>query len=139
MFKTSGINIWFQRNTHCPVCRYDIRHYVTPIIREDEEDDEDSQEDINLQDADESEFDDVIRELNQELNEELNGARTEPTPSTSSNVPSYSTSPITNLLATAVRSFINTELQHLPENSPFNELIYTFDIPIDISGGRYRI
>jgi hypothetical protein len=43
------------------------------------------------------------------------------------------------MLASAVRTFINNELNHLPENGQFNELIYTFDIPIDISGGRYRI
>jgi len=135
IFKESGIREWFQRNVRCPVCRYDIRTYVRPVnSREDEGESVGGQE--------ETEFDDVIRELNEELNQDLNGSRTEPTPSTSSATTasaSTSTSPLTNILATAVRSFINNELQYLPENSPFNELIYTFDIPIDISGGRYRI
>jgi len=124
IFKTTGINIWFERNTHCPVCRYDIRHFV--------------RQDNSLE---ETEFDEVIRELNEELNEELNGTRTQSTPSTSANSSSTVplSTPFTNILSNAVRSFINSELQHLPENNPFNELIYTFDIPIDISGGRYRI
>jgi len=130
IFKEGGIREWFQRNVRCPVCRYDIRTYVRPVnYREDEEESVGGQE--------ETEFDDVIRELNEELNQD---SRTEPTPSTSSaTTATASTSPITNILATAVRSFINNELRYLPENSPFNELIYTFDIPIDISGGRYRI
>jgi len=27
-FRNSAIQNWFQRNTHCPVCRYDIRDYL---------------------------------------------------------------------------------------------------------------
>ena len=115
-FKPAGIERWFQRNSHCPVCRYDIRHYVR-----------------HNNSIEDTEFDEVIRELNE--------ARTEPTPSTSSAASSTLPlrTPLASIFTNAVRSLINNELQHLPENSPFTDLIYTFDIPIDISGGRYRI
>lgn len=130
IFKESGIREWFQRNVRCPVCRYDIRDYIRPTVGEDDEN--------SSNDHEETEFDDVIRELNQELNTELN--RTQPTQPTQSTARTdSSTNPITNLLTNAVRSFINNELQHIPANSSFNELIYTFDIPIDLSGGTYRI
>jgi hypothetical protein len=29
IFKESSLRSWFVRNTYCPVCRYDIRHYTT--------------------------------------------------------------------------------------------------------------
>ena len=28
IFKWSALRSWFSRNSHCPVCRYDIRQYV---------------------------------------------------------------------------------------------------------------
>ena len=32
IFTPSGIESWFQTNVRCPVCRYDIRDYRTPIV-----------------------------------------------------------------------------------------------------------
>jgi hypothetical protein len=142
IFRETGLREWFQRNVRCPVCRYDIRNYVMQHTIENNRDEngnnrnnqnENETENNENDENDESEFDDVIRELN----EEIHATRTQPTPSTSSNTSSIT--PLTSMLASAVRTFINNELNHLPENGPFNELIYTFDIPIDISGGRYRI
>jgi hypothetical protein len=122
IFKEIALNQWFQRNVRCPVCRYDIRDYVRP---------QESDENIN----EESEFDDVIRELNQELNQELNNSRGG---LSQSSRPNPDTPPSNNLM-NIIRRFINNELQHFPTNTPFNEIIYTFDIPIDISGNRYRV
>jgi len=34
IFKIDSIRNWFQRNTRCPVCRYDLTTYRRPLIRE---------------------------------------------------------------------------------------------------------
>ena len=36
-FKKDAIYDWFHRNVRCPVCRYDIREYRSPIIEESED------------------------------------------------------------------------------------------------------
>uniref|UniRef100_A0A6C0LLR8 RING-type domain-containing protein n=1 Tax=viral metagenome TaxID=1070528 RepID=A0A6C0LLR8_9ZZZZ len=43
VFKPDQINIWFQHNCRCPVCRYDIRDYI-PGISGYESDDSDEEE-----------------------------------------------------------------------------------------------
>ena len=163
IFKEIALNQWFQRNVRCPVCRYDIRDYVRPHEQDQDQNQDQEQEQDQNQDQEqdqtdnineESEFDDVIRELNEELNEELNNTRrnssrtSQPSsqPTSSSNTryntrsSSRSTStPLTSMLVNSIRAFINNELQQIPTNSSFNELIYTFDIPIDISGNNYQI
>jgi hypothetical protein len=138
IFKESGIREWFRRNVRCPVCRYDIRDFVRPTIREEEQPQENGEE--NSQENENSEFDEVIRELNEELTNEINNNRTQTTQPTQPSTTTYtSANPLTSLLTTAIRSFINNELRNVPANTSVNELIYTFDIPIDISGGIYRI
>ena len=37
IFDPSGINIWFQSNVRCPVCRYDIRTNSTPSVNNSEQ------------------------------------------------------------------------------------------------------
>ena len=113
IFKQTAIQRWFQRNVRCPVCRYDIREY-TPVVSQREDD---------------TEFDSVIEELNREQREENRREEPRPTPSTN----------LTSLLTGAIRNFMNNELSRIPPSTPFNELIYTFDIPIDLSNNRYFV
>lgn len=46
---------------------------------------------------------------------------------------------LTSLLTGAIRNFVNNEISRIPQSRPFNELIYTFDIPIDFSNNRYFV
>jgi len=48
IFKRSFVMNWFERNVHCPVCRYDIRDYNrTPNIVEENNDEVEQVEDID--------------------------------------------------------------------------------------------
>jgi len=114
MFKPTAIYQWFQRNVRCPVCRYDIRDYVQET-------------------HDNNEFDDVIEELNREQRESqtsshrTTGGASEQSENTSSN---------RNIFSMAIQNFLSNELRRFPVTAPFSEMVYTFDIPLDISGGE---
>jgi hypothetical protein len=111
MFKRVALMDWFRRNVRCPICRYDIRDYVEPTNEEEQEDT--------------TEFDDLV----QELVDESRPRRIIPTSSLSST------------LTTAIRSFVNHELQNLPDHlNSAAQLLYTFDIPISLDvSGNYRV
>jgi hypothetical protein len=112
IFKPRAIQDWFLRNVRCPVCRYDIRDYVEPERTEDE-----MQNDA---------LDELVQEL---IDESPVNARTTPSMRTFPNPRSS----VTRTLTTAIQSFINNELQNLPEHiSSAAELLYTFDIPLNI-------
>ena len=125
MFKPAAIYQWFQRNVRCPVCRYDIRDYVQET-------------------NDDTEFDDVIEELNREQTASQTASqrvsqRASQTPSQRTTEPlsqRENSSSNRNIFSMAIQNFITSELRRLPASSPFSELIYTFDIPLDISGGE---
>lgn len=163
IFKETSIREWFQRNVRCPVCRYDIRTFsptniFPPQISEGEEGD--GEEGYGYRDGEgeggeekgddeNSEFDDVFPQLNRESPQTTSQTiptssslptsssfRTRPSSTSSS---SSSSTPITNILTNAVRNFINNELRNIPPSNEMNQLIYTFDIPIDFSGGNYRV
>lgn len=70
------------------------------------------------EEGDEPEPDSVVEEINREQ-----------APSTT----------LTSLLTGAIRNFVNNEIRRIPQSAPFNELIYTFDIPIDLSNNRYFV
>lgn len=112
LFKKNALMNWFQTSVRCPVCRYDIRTY---------------EENLN----DQNDFNDIVEEL-------LDESRTTPTPNTAAS--NSTTSILAQTLTSAVRSFVNQELQNLPQHlSNAAEILYSFDIPIDISGNMYRI
>ena len=117
MFKRAAIQEWFVRNVRCPVCRFDIRESEPSLASSRRYEEEEEKEN------DENEFDEAIDELIREQRRPI----------------SPPASNLTSMLTTAIRGFLNSEIQRIPTNSAFNELIYTFDIPIDISGGAYRL
>lgn len=131
LFKRHALMNWFRSNVRCPVCRYDIRDYVEPIVNEENEVNEENPE---------NEFDDLIDELVNEYN-------VSSIPSIPS-VPSVSTrrlfsTPTSNInsLTNVIRSFVNTELNNLPQHlSNAAEILYTFDIPLSLDlSGNYRM
>ena len=77
----------------------------------------------------EGEFDDIVQELINESQTTSRTQRTLPNPRSS----------FTNTLTSAIQSFITNEIHNLPEHmNNAAELLYTFDIPlnIDISFNR---
>jgi len=123
-FKPAAIYQWFQRNVRCPVCRYDIRDYVQET-------------------RDNTEFDDVIEELNREQRDsQTSSQRTyQRLPREASQEASAQLSQRENIssnrnvFSSAIQNFLSNELRRFPITAPFSELVYTFDIPLDISGG----
>ena len=145
IFKKTALMNWFSRNVRCPVCRYDIRNYTRrenePIVHNEEneivdDDDNDTVEEPN-DDANEnetSEFDDIIQELNAESSNRNNRS------SSSRSTRTRRSNPILSSLTSAIRSFVQNEVQNLPSHlNSAAELLYTFDIPItfDVSGNEY--
>ena len=104
VFKRSSLMNWFQRNVRCPVCRYDIREYV---------------------EENESE---VESEPEEEPEEEQD--QVESTSQASTIRPSTNQDSITNI----IRNFLTSEIQrNIPYvNNAMNELIFTFDIPMEL-------
>lgn len=120
IFKPRAIQDWFSRNVRCPVCRYDIRDYVEPVR---------TTENNSVENMSEGEFDDMVQELLEENQINQSTSRTLPNPRSS----------FTNTLTSAIQSFITNEIHNLPEHmNNAAELLYTFDIPlnIDISFNR---
>jgi len=120
LFKQSALNNWFRRNVRCPVCRYDIREYIN----------EDEEETIE-----ESEYSEIVEEL---LNESIQ--RESQSQNQNQNQTNHNS--FTRNLTSAIRGFINNELTNMPSslNNVASELLYTFDIPIQIDvSGNLRI
>ena len=130
LFKKTPIHGWFQRNVRCPVCRYDIREYSS--IRHQEQ---------------QPETDDIIEEqVTEEERQEFMDLLRETQEGTSYIIPeeqqqrNISSNNLTGIFTNALRSFVNQELQRLPVNSATTELIYTFDLPVEIDpSGNYRL
>ena len=110
LFKREALMDWFRRNVRCPVCRYDIRDYVSPSYTEDA-----------------NEFDQLAQELIDESREES------PHPRSTNEI----TSLVTNTIRSFVNRELNNLPRHLNNAA---ELIYTFDIPISLDvSGNYRV
>jgi hypothetical protein len=127
IFKRSAIEGWFLRNVRCPVCRYDIRDYVSEIPVGDL-----SGNPVPVSQTDDSsEFDDLIQEIAEEGRSFMNQ-----TPLANM----FSATPIANTMTNAIRSFINNELQRMPVSDTTTELLYSFDIPLTVdASGNYRL
>lgn len=148
LFKQDAIRDWFQRNVRCPVCRYDIRDYAVENIvannnesRDTEQNAEpDSDIDSEIEESENTEFDDAVQELLQESMIREHRAPVPQAPRAPRSTPLQNTfrnSPFANNLTSAIRNFVNNEINHLPfDLNSAAELLYTFDIPItlDISG-----
>lgn len=132
LFKQSALNDWFRRNVRCPVCRYDIRHY----INEDSERDENEDSQYN----DENEYSEMVEELLNETIQRENQNTSNQNRQQNQNTSNQNT--FTTNLTSAIRGFINNELSNLPPtlNNVASELLYTFDIPISVDvSGNLRI
>jgi len=158
LFKQDAIMDWFQRNVRCPVCRYDIRDYVSAntssyrtsqmdssAVMLDAESESDSEIETEVEQEETTDFSDAVEELLQEsMAENQQRVRTEvPAPNppraprTTPLQNRFQNSPFANNLTSAIRNFVNNEINHLPfDINSAAELLYTFDIPItfDISG-----
>ena len=69
------------------------------------------------------------REREDEEDEQDNVVERQQTPQTT----------LTSMLTGAIRSFVNNELRNIPPSNSLNELIYTFEIPIDLSNNSYSV
>ena len=136
LFKSSAIRGWFQRNVRCPVCRYDIRDYQETSQSQRQTTD-DLQNEYN-----ETIVDDLLDEITDE-NIPMSNLFNIAGPSLANLFNINQTSnrnPIANGLTSAIRSFVNSELERIPVNSATTELLYTFDIPLTIdTSGNYRL
>ena len=120
VFKQGVLNDWFSRNVHCPVCRYDIRD--TPIISNPSHSND--YIDLSLNPSHSNDYIDLS----------LNPGNSNDYIDLSYNRSSNS-NPIIQSLGTALHTFIQNEVEN---NGIFNEILYTFDIPIlDSSNNRF--
>ena len=140
LFKKTPIYGWFQRNVRCPVCRYDIREYSSIRHQEQQQSIEEQTEEQQQQ----TELDDRVEEEQQHSEDFMNLLREtqensyrvfeEPQPR------NIQPNNLSGIFTNAIRSFVNQELQRLPVNSATTELIYTFDLPVEIDpSGNYRL
>ena len=120
----------------CPVCRYDIRDYQETSQSQRQTTD-DLQNEYN-----ETIVDDLLDEITDE-NIPMSNLFNIAGPSLANLFNINQTSnrnPIANGLTSAIRSFVNSELERIPVNSATTELLYTFDIPLTIdTSGNYRL
>ena len=75
------------------------------------------------------EYTPLEREREDEEDEQDNVVERQQTPQTT----------LTSMLTGAIRSFVNNELRNIPPSNSLNELIYTFEIPIDLSNNSYSV
>jgi len=130
LFKKTPIHGWFQRNVRCPVCRYDIREYSSTTQRDEEETETDDRPEEQVTEEDRQEFMDLLRETQEGTSYIIPEQQQR---NTSSNN-------LSGIFTNVLRSFVNQELQRLPVNSATTELIYTFDLPVEIDpSGNYRL
>jgi hypothetical protein len=109
VFKPHALNDWFSRNVHCPVCRYDIRETVIPVVNTVE---------IGIGiDAN----DDTINSASSTTQSNAN------TESSTPNDVNNTRHPLIQTLGNALHTFIQNEVEN---NGYMNEFMYTFDIPL---------
>lgn len=99
IFKSSSINTWFNRNTRCPLCRYDIRRYSSATNEHLSEDDN------------------INREAAEENTENTENVHT----NTSTDIPTRNNAAAENDFAAAVEPLM-TEITNLLNNSTLMDL-----------------
>jgi hypothetical protein len=109
IFNTNELNMWFQRNCRCPVCRYDIRNYnqnMSPLNSP-----------LNTN----TEVQDQEQQPRQEREQEH---QTQPTQD-----------PIVDVLTNYATNFL-TDFIHSPTRLDVSGNMYTYTYVIDMSGNR---
>ena len=126
VFKQGVLNDWFSRNVHCPVCRYDIRD--TPVIPAPFG----TQSSNRDQPPTQMPLDDTIN-VNVNISNDNRTVRP-PNSSRSQRSTNSNSNPIIETLGNALHTFIQNEVEN---NGIFNEMLYTFDIPILDTSSNY--
>jgi len=157
IFKKNAIYGWFSQNVRCPVCRFDIRDYITPRTREEaysqHQRQQQQQHQQQEQQQEEQQQQDYINqvEIEYELNNQMRIESDEESkddfselfrgfPDEIPSVRTISQTHIAGVFTNAIRSFVNQELQRLPVNAATTDLIYSFDLPLSIDpSGNYRL
>ena len=143
IFKKNAIYGWFSQNVRCPVCRFDIRDYITHRTREEvysqqqqeEEQDYINQAEIEYELNNQMRIEAEAEESKDDFSELFRGF-----PNEIPSVRSISQTHIAGVFTNAIRSFVNQELQRLPVNATTTDLIYSFDLPLSIdTSGNYRL
>jgi len=152
IFKKNAIYGWFSQNVRCPVCRFDIRDYITPRTREEAYSQHQQQQQQQQEEQQQQQQDYINQaEIEYELNNQMRIEADEESkddfselfrgfPDEIPSVRNISQTNIAGVFTNAIRSFVNQELQRLPVNAATTDLIYSFDLPLSIDpSGNYRL
>ena len=152
LFHKNSIMGWFETNTRCPVCRYDIRDYTllendasnntveSELIRDEDETQRQRQRQDIQQPREE------VEQTRQDIQQQRETRETRETRERYERQDSHLTNTLRRIMNTpamrnissSIQTFINDELPPLNiDETSVAQLLYTFDIPIlDISNAR---
>lgn len=134
-FKKNYILEWFRHNVRCPVCRYDIREYSNHLdlsnnnIENNYSSDESTgTESGSIPPSSTS----ATTDNNQNTRRNYNPYRSESDTTATNN----RNSNVFQRFGTSLETFLTQELNNMNLNESVSELLYSFDIPINVSLAR---